>query len=528
MPLNEANSPPPFVEEALTGIVRLLKAAGYYPAGHPSLEAAVEETRKGFTPVLSNGALIVAVRRDRFLLDERPLAPANSLLKRLAAHLFARRVQSLTFLPELSTPDLLSFCRIVGRDPSDLLRLGGIGDVLAGERVRTVWVNETDLSRILERPREIEEIPADPAASELPGGDDGWEEPPAAETQFNDDLLDILAKLRTEESDEGYRQLLQELLSLLRLRLTEEFRYPVLDALTFLREQSLTQENTHCRQESSLRALEHLVSDELIAFLIRFLCSSGLEPDLKEKIKQLLVFYRHASAPPLMERLSEEGAPPTRRALIETLVSLDDAAVPVLRNYLRDGRWFVVRNAAAILGEIRRPEAVSDFPPLLSHPDLRVRREVIRALTRIGGAESVAILLRPVEEEDAELSRQALLSLGALRDPTAVPVLLRLVERSDPLQRRAEIRKGAIRALGEIGSPEALPALEKVLMRRSLWRRTVTDEIRAAAATALGEIGATESPALEKALEDHSPEVARAAAQALKTCRKGRHGSGTK
>lgn len=527
MTLKEEKSLPRSAEEALAGIVRLLKAAGYYPAGHPSLETAVEETRKGFAPALANGALIVTVRREGLLLEERPLAPANPLLKRLAAHLFARQVHSLTVLPELSPPDLLAFCRTLGKEPADLLRQGGIASVLEGARVRTVWVNETDLRRIRERRKEIEESLEEPEET-ISGGDEESEEASPPEETDGDDLLDILAKLRSEESDERYGQLLQELLPLLVLRLTEEFRYPVLDALEFILEQGRAPEVSALRRDSSLQALEQLASDELVGFLIRFLGGSDLEADLKEKIQRLLLFYRRQAAPPLMERLAEEADPQARRALIETLVSLDDAAVPVMRDYLRDGRWFVVRNAAAILGEIRRPEAISDFPPLLSHPDLRVRREAVRALTRIGGPEAVSILLRTVEEEDPELSRQALLSIGALRDRSAVPVLLRLVERPDPLQRRVEIRKGAIRALGEIGSPEARPALEKILMRRSLWRRTVADEIRAAAATALGEIPADGSAALEKALEDHSPEVARAAAQALKNLRKGRHGSGTK
>jgi HEAT repeat protein len=175
----------------------------------------------------------------------------------------------------------------------------------------------------------------------------------------------------------------------------------------------------------------------------------------------------------------------------------------------------------AILGEIRAPESAACLPPLLHHRDVRVARETIRSLTKIGGSGALNILLPLVEGENQELSRQALLSLGIMKNPAAVPTLLKLIDRPDPLVKQAELKKGAMKALGEIGAPEAIPPLVSILRRRKWWRRMQFDEVRAAAATALGEIGgATPSKALQEATDDTSPVVARAAAQALKQLRK--------
>ena len=55
-----------------------------------------------------------------------------------------------------------------------------------------------------------------------------------------------------------------------------------------------------------------------------------------------------------------------------------------------------------------------------------------------------------------------------------------------------------------------------VLEKRKLFHRALNEELRVAAATALGEIGDESArPALEKAVNDSSADVARAAAQAL-------------
>jgi HEAT repeat protein len=222
-----------------------------------------------------------------------------------------------------------------------------------------------------------------------------------------------------------------------------------------------------------------------------------------------------------MERLAEESDAQARKLLSDALIHQGPAATPVLIEYLGDERWYVVRNAVAILGELRAQTAVAHFLPLLRHLDVRVRREAIRALTRIGGNDAVEILLQIVQKGDPDLRPHALLSLGAMKNPAAVPTLLQIVGQPDPWVKMSEIKKEAIRALGEIGSTEAIPALLAILKHRKLWRRALFNEQRAAAAISLGDIGhGSVAEALATATEDRSPTVARAALQALKQLRK--------
>jgi HEAT repeat protein len=222
-----------------------------------------------------------------------------------------------------------------------------------------------------------------------------------------------------------------------------------------------------------------------------------------------------------MERLAVERDAQARKLLSDGLIQQGPAAIPVLIDYLGDERWYVVRNAVAILGELRTQLAVAHFQPLLGHLDVRVRRETIRALTRIGGDDAVEILLRIVQTGDPDLRPHALLSLGAMKNTAAVPTLLEIIGQKDPWVKMSEIKKEAIRALGEIGSVEAIPALLAVLKHRKLWRRSLFDEQRAAAALALGDIGhVSVEEALKAATEDRSSAVARAAVQAFKQLRK--------
>ena len=98
-----------------------------------------------------------------------------------------------------------------------------------------------------------------------------------------------------------------------------------------------------------------------------------------------------------------------------------------------------------------------------------------------------------------------------------MPTLLALLKKTDWSQRAVDLKKDAIRALGDIRDPEAIPELVKLVSNKSWLHRQLNDELRIAAATALGD-NAEESTrkTLEKATHDRTAAVARAAAQALK------------
>jgi HEAT repeat protein len=175
-----------------------------------------------------------------------------------------------------------------------------------------------------------------------------------------------------------------------------------------------------------------------------------------------------------------------------------------------------------ILGEIRQPASLVHLTPHLQHKDIRVRRETIRAMTKIGGQRAINILLQATTSNDQELRRQALLSLGAIRASSAVPTLLKIAKRPGWSRNNVDLKKDAIRSLGEIRSNDAVPILERIVSVRRLFHRNRFDELRVSAAAALGEIGDESArDTLEKATHDKSATVARAAKQALNQLDKG-------
>jgi HEAT repeat protein len=191
------------------------------------------------------------------------------------------------------------------------------------------------------------------------------------------------------------------------------------------------------------------------------------------------------------------------------------AALPVIRRALQDPSATPARRKAALrasrqLGE-RAAEAVPDVATLLRQPDYT--QEAALALSFMGSA-AVAPLRDAVTSDDVVVRREALRSLGKLRerasiDPQIViPLLLTALKDPDP-----SVRDVAATYLGIVrDSPEREVAglIEALEDEDASVRRAA-----AAALASYGEKAEAAVPALRKAAKDPDEDVQREAGRAL-------------
>jgi len=504
------------IAKGLTGLVKQIKAVRYYPPGHPALQATAEESLKNLKPLLHNTQQFsLTVRKEAFLFDDQPVAKNQELLTQFATFCFARRIQYLTLLPDLSSEELHRFIHFLVLDPQDIQQRVGLPGLLEQAHITNLWLNEQDLDLILEKKQEIEAQPEpDEATIEaLLSQETPSQQSPQVKVQ---DLRTVLKKLQQERDDQKFWQLLQELIPLLRLSLTEENRSIVLQAFVLICRFAAGKSSSESRREYSMNSLRQLATDEVIDYLVASLLDSRIKEKSRQTLTRVLAFLEEKAVRRVMKLLTHEKSAANRKLLASVLILSGPIAVPILQEHLLDDRWYVVRNAVAILGEIRQQDCLVHLTPLLQHKDIRVCRETIRSLTKIGGPRAINILLQTTAADDQELRRQALLSLGAIRAASAVPTLIKIVKKRGWSRDNVDLRKDAIRSLGEIRSSDAVPTLERIVLRRSIFRKQRCDELRTTAAAALGEIGDDAARmTLEKATHDKSADVARAANKAL-------------
>jgi HEAT repeat protein len=190
---------------------------------------------------------------------------------------------------------------------------------------------------------------------------------------------------------------------------------------------------------------------------------------------------------------------------------------------LTDGRWFVVRNVAELMGEHRIAEAVPDLARCLGHADSRVRRAAAIALARIGTAATVEPLRRVLKEGDREMRALVAASIGGPGSRGLAMPLVGLAEQEEDL----DVLKEYYLALGRIGSPDAVKALALAAQpgRKLLKRRPAAP--RAAAVEALRLAGGQQATAALEELVDDADRTIRAAARAALEELKARAASGS-
>ncbi len=504
------------ITNALIGVVKQIKAIRYYPPKHPALKATAEESLRSFKPILAEGNhLSLVVHKDGFLFDDNPVAKGNQVLSQLSGFCFARRIQQLTFLADLNSSDLHHFVNYLLLDPQIIQKQGGIQAILEKARLTTIWTNLSDLDEILKRREEIEELPEDP---DFDPGAVLQQEQAADDAQAAAiDLETLLTKLEQEQNDDRFQHSLQKLIPLLRLQIFEESRPLVLRAYLLLCRTATGRQFSEDRKQHARIALGQLASDEMTDYLVEYALDKDTEQKSREKLMQILAYLGDKTANRIMQILCSEESAANRKLLSDILVRSGTAALKTIYEYLNDERWYVVRNAVVIMGEIRSQDSLAELSLLLQHDDIRVRRETIRALSKIGGKRAIKNLLQTAVAGDQEIRRQAILSLGAMRATAAVPTLQVLLKQKGWSQREVDLKKDTIRALGEIRDPDATPELVRILKRKHWIHRQLNDELRTAAAEALGDIADERTlKALDRATNDRNSNVARAAAQALK------------
>jgi hypothetical protein len=177
--------------------------------------------------------------------------------------------------------------------------------------------------------------------------------------------------------------------------------------------------------------------------------------------------------------------------------------------------WYARRNAADLLGEIAAPEGVPLLQPMLRGADPRVTQAAVRALSSIddpAAARAVHTVLR------AAGGTQRLAVVNALvaeRDPRVVPVLMRILDESEPFGTDHAIVLDTLQAIGQIGHDQAVPSVTALMTRRRWFARGKSRALKQAALSALRAIGSSAAETAITEARDHGDRLLRRLARDL-------------
>jgi HEAT repeat protein len=215
----------------------------------------------------------------------------------------------------------------------------------------------------------------------------------------------------------------------------------------------------------------------------------------------------------LIEQLTNASSLADRRIYFNALVRLN-TGVPALLHMLGDARWYVVRNAADLLGELQVAAAEQPLSELFRHDDERVRRAAAAALGKLGTPRSTQLLHQALRDGSPQVRTQAIVGITAGKGKNAAAILADQLESETD----GEVQLAILGALGRLASPDAVQRLIKLAEPEGRLFKKKPVSHRVAAVQALGE---ARTPlainALSNLLTDKDKEVRDAAVRAIRT-----------
>lgn len=199
------------------------------------------------------------------------------------------------------------------------------------------------------------------------------------------------------------------------------------------------------------------------------------------------------------------------RRLLYDAAAAHPAIAEVARAHCNHTMWYVVRNAAGLLGESRSPAMIPDLSKLLRHEDARVRAAAVVALGRIGGPVATASLESVLTDPSSDVRNRALAIVFASpeSDPLADRMLLALEEEST-----LEFQLEMIHSLAHVPTPRARGRLEAFVTMEAKTADDYQIRLAAMAALAAGHRPAAD-PVLRGLLDDPTSTIAERAAALL-------------
>ncbi len=115
----------------------------------------------------------------------------------------------------------------------------------------------------------------------------------------------------------------------------------------------------------------------------------------------------------LLNRLVFSKKKEDRYHLIQLLTAIGDQVVKPIEKFMEvDLPWYAIRNLIILIGESRNPDYYAMVEAYLVHPDVRVQKQVVACIVKLGGERLEKRLIQALPVVDDEVKLKLVMQLG--------------------------------------------------------------------------------------------------------------------
>lgn len=243
------------------------------------------------------------------------------------------------------------------------------------------------------------------------------------------------------------------------------------------------------------KILFYLATDDVIGMLHEI-----LDGDLDDEIfKEFVALMDKKAILPFVKLLGEVKPLKARKKIMEALVFLGRQDIKTLASSLRDDNWLIVKDVISVLKRIRDKAAIEYLLYAMTTGNVRIRKEIIKAIAEIGGPEILKPLKEYLSDSDIGVRIEAARALGKVASIGAKRIMLDGISSRTFREKDFEEKKIFYETLSRWNDLEVFDFLIRTFKKGSfLWWNKYYEE-KACAAFCLGLLGNKDAlPYLQK------------------------------
>ena len=547
-------------------LLKAIKAFRLYESNNPMLTKQLEELTTKFTTHLDHyQSLNIQVGEYKLFFDGKPVYENTDMKESLAFLLYKDGVREIRFLKGLEHQEICDFLDVLRRNEQasrledDVVTLLWERDFAHISYVATDEFNESNAAQVPATYDEVQagmEFPpdmggeSDPSSAQesaeeemvisseglLPEAVGDQREAFARHFQLTAEEVGLIDRLISQEADINFVSTLVDSLIEILLHLGEDLE-PHENMVTFFDRalEFLVLKGEFKIAGKILKNLREILDSMALKdnqiFAINRIFEGAGSPRIIELIAQTLkhegffdpdTSYDYfdllpkSAIEPLCNMLGQLESPKAGKLIAEIIARKVKGDLEMLVPFLNDKKWIVVCYVIQIIATSGDRNAIKYLSQAISHPDERVRRTALKALSQYGGKEIKPPLIKMLNDESSYIRSQAVIHLARSSKHEALRPIMSIIQSESFLARDFSEKAAFFRAIGEIRSDESLPALRKIVEKRTWFKKPEWDQLQLCAIWALRMIGSEEArKILETGKRSKNQAVRRACLKAL-------------
>ena len=525
-------------KDVIQAFLKAKKAVRMYPENNPIYKKTLEDTFSKFTDLFSyRDELNLKIKQNEIFFDAEQVYANTEKDDNLALFFFKDGLRELTFMKGLSQPEMEEFLKIISLDfdreavDDDIVTLLWEKDFHYIKYVAddAFLVEDEDFERAEINQVKSKAPPPDEILKAYAAAFESEDVKGISIVNLTDKDLQVLVKEMEKDTLDKTGKIYQILLEmLLQAESVPEYE----DVLSLLRNvfsYSLKQKNLRTAvdimQQTRALAENPVFSDTIKRQMNLLLASVNSEESIKslgemfdsdaaldeQLASEYTAFLNRTSIPPFISLLGELESIHGRKIVIDILITLGKHDIQAVAKGLQDNRWFVVRNIIYILRHIGDKKAVEYLLATAKHTDERVRKEAIKTLGELKNALALQTLRDCLDDPDPSIRKIAVKALGSIGSETAKRIILEKTSGKAFRDKDFDEKRDFYEVLARWNQADVIDFLIGTLKRKALFGKAKVDENRACAAYCLGLMGSKDSLTVLSKLRDSKNKLLREA-----------------